>query len=213
MTQDAPIRHRIEQAARVTMVGAAEVELEQMYDIPDLPPYRPYRGTLRGRADFDAGRCFLAGAGERLILDRADEYRFHDGRWIVTRGAPGTQATMNPAWLLGVLARPDALISATETDEGEIVAELDVAVAGRTAAAGIWPEWRMVTRLRIADGRITRMVLDTLDATSPQPRTSETFQLSPRQSVEPVEVPAGESVVDGEEYIAERMNQDAHDEL
>ena len=209
MTQDAPIRHRIEEAARVTMVGAAEIELEQMYDIPDLPPYEPYRGTLRGRVDFDAGRCFLAGAGEQLILDGADEYRLHDGRWIVTRGAPGTQATMNPAWLLGVLARPDALISATETDEGEIVADLDVAVAGRTAAAGISPDWRMVTRLRIADGRITRMVLDALDSESPQPRTSESFQLSPRESIEPVEVPAGDSVVEGEEYIEERMHEGA----
>ncbi|MBV9194078.1 MAG: hypothetical protein JO168_08015 [Solirubrobacterales bacterium] len=183
------------------MVGSAEVELDLRFDLADLPPYEPGRGSLRGRVDFDAGRCFLAGPGERWILDGADEYQFRDGRWILSKGTPGTQPTTNPAWLLGLLARDDAVTSVVETEDGEIVTNLDGDVAGRSASAGIWPEWRMVVRLRLESGRITRMVLDTHDATSPQPQISEVFQLSSRDSLAPVELPSPESVVLGEEYI------------
>lgn len=212
MTWDRPLRHRIEEAARATMVGAAEVELEQMYDLPDLPPYHPYRGSLRGRVDFDSGRCFLAGPGDRWILDGADEYHFRDGRWILSKGNQGTQSTLNPMWLLGVLTCDDAVTSATEAEHGQIVADLDGDVAGRTSSAGISLDWRMVVRLHIERGRIRTMVLDTLDATSPQPRISELFRLSPRQSVAPIELPPAKCVVLGETYIEEHMERELADD-
>ena len=211
MTPGRSLRHRIEQSARATMVGAAEVELELMSDVPDLPPYEPHSSSLRGRVDFDQGRCFLAGPDGRWILDVADEYHFQDGRWILAKGSPGTHAMIHPAWLLGLLARDDAVTSATETDGGEIVAELDVDVADRTASAGIWPEWRLIARLHVENGRISRMVLDTLDQTSPRPVTSEEFRLSPRQSIAAVELPPAECVVLSETYIEEQMDRELAD--
>src|ERR1700743_3784533 len=97
---------QLTQAARDTMRGGAHVTLDLFYKFDGE---EPGRGQLTGTVDFDAGRCELSGDGERYILDGPDEYRTADGGWLVSRGRPGTQSTMNPAWLLTRLT--DAVVT------------------------------------------------------------------------------------------------------
>jgi hypothetical protein len=171
---------QLTQAAESTMRGGADVTLDLFYKFEGEDPGR---GHLAGTVDFDAGRCELSGDGERFVLDGGDEYRTQAGSWLVSRGKPGTQSMMHPAWLLARLT--DAVTNHARIGD-EIVGTLDRDRASATSI-GIADEWTPSYRVTIDDGRIATMAFELVGADG-EVGMSESFTLTPAP-IAPIALP------------------------
>ncbi|HTU97513.1 MAG TPA: hypothetical protein VMF14_16825, partial [Solirubrobacteraceae bacterium] len=167
-------------AARKTMQGGAEVTVDTFYRLEGMEPGRT---RLAGTVDFDAGRCQLRGDGEQHVIDGADEYQTLDNEWILSRGRPGTQSTLDPAWLLTRLT--DAVASGDRSGD-EIVGTLDRKRADSTTT-GIAPDWTPTFRATLNGGRIVKTALE-LVGDDGEVGVSLTFAVTPAQ-VAPITLP------------------------
>jgi hypothetical protein len=167
-------------AARNTMQASAEVTLDLFYEFEGEGPGR---SQMSGTVDFEAGRCQLSGDGEQYILDGSDEYQVREGEWVVLRGRPGTQSTLNPAWLLTRLT--DAVVSSDRVGE-EIVGALDRERVDSTSI-GLAPEWTPGYRATLKAGRIVGMALECVGDDG-QVGTSTTFALT-TATLAPISLP------------------------
>ena len=170
----------LKRAARNTMQASAEVTLDLFYE---FEAEEPGRGQMAGKVDFEAGRCQLSGDGEQYILDGSDDYQMREGEWVVLRGRPGTQSTLNPAWLLTRLT--DAVVSSDRVGE-EIVGTLDRERVDSTSI-GLAPEWTPGYRATLKAGRIVGMAFECVGDDG-RVGTSTTFALT-TATVAPISLP------------------------